>query len=287
MLILNDKIKLATHLNKRIQRVMRRLECHKKDIELGSTWQEEAHLAQLLQSNFFRLLPKMTEIEVEDWEDEGRKKKILLDPDIDYAEQLKKRFAWSRKLKRKLAAATRLAHIAEQEILNLQGHLQRLDEVKTIEELEEFRKVMGEKALTPAAQRGKTQKSHPYREYATEKGWKIYVGKKDIDNERLTFSFAHGSDFWLHTASYPGSHVILRGKKGEEPDRESLLDALQIALYYSQARRIGSDDIILAQCKQVSKVKGDKPGLVNVGKHKRIFTQLEQARLNRLFLKKI
>lgn len=281
-----EKMKIASHLQRRWDKVLRRWECHKKDIELGSTWPQEAHTAELLQSNFFRLLPKMKEIEVEDWEDEGRIKKIILSPEIEPAEQLKKRFAWSKKLKRKLVAATRLSHIAEKEVHILQQQVSRLSVIGSQEALEDFKKEIGY-AKAASAARAKVRKSHPYREYVTASGWKIYVGKKDIDNERLTFTFARGEDYWLHAGSYPGSHVILRGRKGEEPDREAVQDALQLALYYSQGRKAESDDVILAKCKYLSKAKGDRPGLVNVGKHKRIFTRLDQSRLNRLFQKMI
>ncbi len=84
----------------------------------------------------------------------------------------------------------------------------------------------------------------PYREFWSRSGLRIWVGKKAKDNDTLTFKLAHGSDFWLHVHGYPGSHVIIKINKGKDPDADTIQDALQLALYYSQAKSQGSSRCI-------------------------------------------
>ena len=125
-------------------------------------------------------------------------------------------------------------------------------------------------------------KEHHFREFTTEKGLKIYVGKNDKDNERLTFIYGRGSDFWLHAADYPGSHVLLKLDKEKAPDEETLLDAMQLALYFSQARKAGAGEVTITQCKYLSKVKRGQIGQVNVSKNKTAYVRLDAMRLQRL-----
>ncbi|MCV4614773.1 hypothetical protein OFM04_33265, partial [Escherichia coli] len=48
------------------------------------------------------------------------------------------------------------------------------------------------------------------RRFLSSDGFEILVGKKDKDNDFLTFRIATSRDIWLHAADYPGSHVVIR-----------------------------------------------------------------------------
>ncbi|MDR3682671.1 MAG: hypothetical protein P4L11_02985, partial [Geothrix sp.] len=41
-------------------------------------------------------------------------------------------------------------------------------------------------------------------------GFEVLIGKGDLENDQLTFKVADNLDFWLHVASLPGSHVVIR-----------------------------------------------------------------------------
>ena len=38
----------------------------------------------------------------------------------------------------------------------------------------------------------------------------LYIGKKNKQNDYVTFTLARGKDLWFHTKNIPGSHVILK-----------------------------------------------------------------------------
>ncbi len=228
----------------------------KQDIEEGKQWSQTVHEAELLQAYFFKLKKGMTEVEIEDWEKEGDIIRISLDSTRDPQEELQNRFKKGRKLKKKLEIAEKLLKKAQAEAPP------------------PFPLPIQKASTVPI-------KEHPYREFQTKSGLKIYVGKKDRDNDQLTFSFARGSDYWFHAANVAGSHVILKVNKAEEPDEEAIQDALQLALYYSKARGM-HEDVIMAQAKYLSKPKGAKPGLVNVSKHKKCAVRPNPERLAHL-----
>ena len=64
----------------------------------------------------------------------------------------------------------------------------------------------------------------------------------------------------------PGSHVILRGKEGEEPDKSILKEAAAIAAYHSKAKNGGVTAVSCTMAKYVSKPRGAKPGTVTIKK---------------------
>ncbi|MBK9529720.1 MAG: DUF814 domain-containing protein [Acidobacteria bacterium] len=96
------------------------------------------------------------------------------------------------------------------------------------------------------------------------------VGKKAKDNDLLTFRVAKSLDTWLHAADYPGSHVIIRGQgRNPVPDR-TLVEAAELAAFYSDARDHPKAAVRYTQRKFVSKPKRAVPGLVSLASFKTI-----------------
>lgn len=93
--------------------------------------------------------------------------------------------------------------------------------------------------------------------------FEVLIGKGDADNDRLTFKVASGTDFWLHVAGVPGSHVVIRNPdKVSEPPREVLERAAQLAAWHSKAREGGKVEVHWCRIADISKPKGFAPGKV-------------------------
>jgi predicted ribosome quality control (RQC) complex YloA/Tae2 family protein len=101
-------------------------------------------------------------------------------------------------------------------------------------------------------------------EYELPGGWKVLAGKTDEDNDLLSIRLAHPEDWWFHVRGMPGSHVLLRHRPGEEPDRETLKFAAAIAAYHSKARDGGMVSVSCTRAKNVTKPRGAKPGTVTI-----------------------
>ena len=107
---------------------------------------------------------------------------------------------------------------------------------------------------------------HNIIEYLLPGDWLVLAGKTDTDNDYLSLKLANPNDYWFHVRGMPGSHVILREKDGEEPDRSVLKEAAAIAAYHSKAKNGGVTAVSCTMAKYVSKPRGAKPGTVTIKK---------------------
>ena len=107
---------------------------------------------------------------------------------------------------------------------------------------------------------------HNIYEYELPGGWKVLAGKTDADNDFLSLKMAKPNDYWFHVRGMPGSHVILRAKPKEDPDRETLKRAAAVAAFHSKARNGGIVAVSCTRGRYVTKPRGAKPGSVQIRK---------------------
>lgn len=283
--VISHRVKQGTkQLLARLKKMQARLISLEEENASGTGWEKSAHEAELLKCHFAELKKGMKEIQVEDWLKAGEKVTIELDPSLEPQEQLKYRYKLSRKLKKRQELSSLFIKDLENEISKVKA---LVDQGSLITDEE----ALGLWETQGGVQRGpsvaaKKEKEHPFREFTTQRGRKIYVGKKDVDNDALTFRFAHGLDLWFHAANTPGSHVVLRVPKGEVMDEDSIQDALQLALHFSKARSRGEDEVVMTECKYVVKQKRAALGQVNLKSHQTLYVKLDPKRLQRLLGKK-
>jgi predicted ribosome quality control (RQC) complex YloA/Tae2 family protein len=103
-------------------------------------------------------------------------------------------------------------------------------------------------------------------EYELPGQWIVLAGRSDTDNDELSLGIASQDDWWLHVRGMPGSHVILRGPTGTEPDRETLKRAAAIAAWHSKARNAGVVAVSCTRARYVTKPRGAKSGTVQIRK---------------------
>lgn len=278
--------KLAINeVEKEIKKAKKRLEGRLLILEKCNDWQSVHHHGLLLQANLFRLTKGMKEIVIEDWEHDGIEKIIALDPLMSPRDQVAGYFRRSKKLKAGIVHAERLIKNAEKDLALVTEQRAILEAVCDLKTLENYFKVYGvkKKASPPLSLKKKVEPAKPYQEYVSQSGIKIWVGKSAKDNDKLTFHYAKGSDFWMHAKNYPGSHVVIRSKKDQEIDHETLQDAGELALRFSKAKGNADGEVCLTQVKGLSRVKG-VPGKVVLSKHKVLHIILDHERWQRLKL---
>jgi predicted ribosome quality control (RQC) complex YloA/Tae2 family protein len=112
------------------------------------------------------------------------------------------------------------------------------------------------------------------RRYRSSDGYEILVGRAAKDNDQLTFKVARAHDLWLHAADYPGSHVIVRNPaRGEEVPHRTVIEAAQLAAYFSQAKRDAKVSVHYTPRKFLSKPKGAAPGLVRMSNFRTLLVE--------------
>jgi len=100
--------------------------------------------------------------------------------------------------------------------------------------------------------------------YLVDEKWTVLVGRTDHDNDLLSLKVAQPRDWWFHVRGMPGSHVILRVKNDEEPERAVLKSAAAITAYHSKARTGGVVAVTATRAMNVSKPRGAKVGTVTI-----------------------
>ena len=111
------------------------------------------------------------------------------------------------------------------------------------------------------------------RSFRSSDGFEILVGKRAKDNDVLTFKVARSLDTWMHAADYPGSHVVVRNPNRKEVPQRTLLEAAQLAAFYSQGKAQPKAAVHYTQKKFVNKPKGAAPGLVSLSSFKTLLVE--------------
>jgi len=111
------------------------------------------------------------------------------------------------------------------------------------------------------------------RRFVSTDGFEILVGKQSRDNDFLTFRIAKSLDLWLHAADYPGSHVVVRNPTRNQLPTRTLIEAAEIAAFYSDARDIPKAAVNYTAKKYVNKPKRASPGLVSLSAFKTILVE--------------
>ena len=105
-----------------------------------------------------------------------------------------------------------------------------------------------------------------FYEYVLPGDWIVLAGRTDADNDTLSVVAAKPQDWWFHVRGQAGSHVILRAKPDQEPDRKTLKGAAAVAAYHSKARSGGTVAVSFTRARYVAKRPGSKPGTVHIRK---------------------
>ncbi len=98
-------------------------------------------------------------------------------------------------------------------------------------------------------------------------GFKVYIGKNNVQNDEVTFNVAEGGDLWLHTKTYHGSHGVIISRGKEVPVRV-IERVAEVVAYYSEARENPKVEVDYTARKNVKKL--GKIGLVNYVNYKTI-----------------
>jgi predicted ribosome quality control (RQC) complex YloA/Tae2 family protein len=118
----------------------------------------------------------------------------------------------------------------------------------------------------PARRTEKEIKIQGARGYKSTDGFEILVGKGARGNDHITFKIARPNDLWLHTADYPGSHVVIRNNTKKEIPQRTIIEAAQLAAYFSRAKDDSKVSVHYTERKFITKPKGAAPGLVRLSR---------------------
>ncbi|MDY5578067.1 MAG: NFACT RNA binding domain-containing protein [Lachnospiraceae bacterium] len=188
--------------------------------------------------------------------------KIPLDPELSPMDNAKKYFDKYGKLKRTYEALHTIIVETKEEIQHLESLMNSLDIAVSEDDLKELKEELIQSGYIrrKSGDKKARYKSRPFH-YLSSDGFHMYVGKNNLQNEELTFKTANGGDWWFHSKTFPGSHVIVKTEGKELPDK-TFEEAARLAAYYSKGKDQEKVEIDYIERKHVKKVAGAKPGFV-------------------------
>jgi predicted ribosome quality control (RQC) complex YloA/Tae2 family protein len=114
------------------------------------------------------------------------------------------------------------------------------------------------------------------------KDWLILVGRDAGENDALLRKYVRGGDLWLHSRDYPGAYVFIKQRAGKTVPLDILLDAGNLAVFYSKARNNGEGDLFYTPVKYLRRAKNGPKGLVIPTQEKNLHVRVERERLREL-----
>ncbi|GER65566.1 hypothetical protein BpJC7_17260 [Weizmannia acidilactici] len=262
-----DRVKQKSHdLERFIKNELEKNESKIKKLEATLDYAQNAEQFQLygelLTANLYAVEKGMKKIEVQNYYDEnGAMAVIELDPLKTPSENAQSYFSRYQKAKHAQTVVQEQIENAKNEVLYFENLLQQL-ETASPKDIEEIREELEEEGyLKNRHRRAQRQKAHriTLEKYEASDGTEILVGKNNKQNDYLTNKVAARDEIWLHTKDIPGSHVVIRSKN---PSPETILEAANLAAYFSKARQSASVPVDYTKVRYVKKPNGAKPGFV-------------------------
>ena len=254
---------LSRLLKNHIERCEKKLALQLQELENSARMEEYRMIGDLINANMYQLHKGQETVRLQNFYDpEGGYMEIILDKQLTPVQNAQRYFKRYQKARAAKETAAEQKDKTQVELAFLEGALDDLNKCVEESELSEIRQEMQKAGYIRASHSRKPQRklpeSRPFR-YESRDGIEILVGKNSLQNDRIT-SEARGDETWLHAKDMPGSHVIIR-KEGEIPD-STLLEAAQLAAYYSRGRQSAGVPIDYTLRKYVKKPGGSPAGFV-------------------------
>ena len=106
---------------------------------------------------------------------------------------------------------------------------------------------------------------------------RVYVGRNGKQNDYVTFSLAKDHELWFHAQGVPGAHCLLRCDPGAEVGDKDMQFAADLAAFFSKARGAGQVPVLWTSPKNLKRIVGGGPGMVQVSKEKVLWGRPEEG----------
>ena len=252
----------------------------KQQLELARCGEREQLriCGDLLQANLYRIERGAEFADVENFYDEqGRTLRIKLDPSISPAANAQKYYKDYQKAKNAEIALAEQIKNGREELEYIESVLDTVDRAENERELSQIRDELTDQGyLKPQKGKQRRQEKLAPLEFMSSDGFKIFVGRNNRQNDKLTLKTAAKNDMWLHTKDIHGSHVIIESG-GRDISDTAVFEAARLAAYNSKARHSDKVPVDYTLVRYVSKPNGSKPGMVIYVNNKTIYVTPKES----------
>ncbi|WP_277584113.1 Rqc2 family fibronectin-binding protein [Psychrobacillus antarcticus] len=252
-----------------------------KDFEQAENLETYLLFGELLMANAHAIEKGLKEVELVNYYDENEKTVVIpLDVRKTASQNSQRYYSRYTKAKTALLKIEQQFEITKDDIAYFELLLQQVMQASPTD-IEEIREELMEQGLLKM--RASKKKKKPVKptpeKYIASDGTEISVGKNNKQNDFVTFKLARKTDTWLHTKDIPGSHVVIHV---DNPSETALLEAANLAAYFSKARESASVPVDYTVVKQVKKPNGAKPGFVIYFEQTTIFVTPDEEKIRQM-----
>ena len=234
----------------------------KVDLKKNENFEKYKNIGDILAANMHQIKYGMKKITVFDFYN-NEEVTINLDPLLSPNDNLNFYYNKYNKGKRTISAL-------DSRFLDIQNEIRYFEEIKMFIEKENdfigIEEIENELNLSNSGNKIKNKiklNKSKKRELLSfdYKGFQIFVGRNNKENEEISFSKGQPNDIWMHAKDIPGSHVLILRNNQKVPD-DVLLHAATLACDYSKAKKGDKVTVDYCERKFVKKIKNSKPGNV-------------------------
>ncbi|MGN0181572.1 MAG: NFACT family protein [Candidatus Ornithomonoglobus sp.] len=257
-----DVIKL---LNNHAERTAKKISILERTIKDAQKLDQYRVYGDILTANIYRIEEGMKELEAENFYEPGSTVRIALDPSLSPAKNAQRWYKKYNKSKTALTEAAKQLEAARTDLEYIESTLAMAENAETVEDITAIRNELAEQGYiqrkTNGGKKKKAAASKPMH-FVSSDGFDIYVGRNNTQNDYLTLRYANNADWWFHTKDIHGSHTVIKLGLDKEVPKRTILEAAQLAAYYSKARESAQVPVDYTVIKNVHKPNGAKPGMV-------------------------
>lgn len=265
------------------ERAVRKAAARKSELQDCRDKDKYRIFGDLLSTNQYNLQKGSPYYDLENYYDNCNIIRVPVDVTLSPSQNAQKYYKEYRK--KQIAESKLIDFIAdaEKEAEYLETVIDSLSRAETDGEITEIRNELSQTGYIKKRNEKKlrNQKLLKPMEYKSEEGFKIYVGRNNLMNDRLTLKTAKNYDLWFHTKDIPGSHVVVENDGREFTDKV-IREAAMLAAFNSRAGKSSNIPVDYTIIKNVKKPSGAKPGMVIYSEYKTEFVTPNAAELERI-----
>lgn len=251
-------------LSAAVERTSKKYDLQRKQLKDTEKREQYRIYGELLQSYSYEIPSGATEVLLHNYYT-NEETLVPLDKDLSAMENANKYFARYNKLKRTYEASISLVEETKaslDQLLSLQHSMEIAVSEADLAEIKEEMVLSGYMKAKSTKKTGvKQEKSKPLH-YISSDGFHMYVGKNNLQNERLTFKMANTKDLWFHSKNMPGSHVIVKLEGAEDVPDATYEEAARLAAFYSTGKTTPKVEIDYTRRGNLKKPPKSAPGYV-------------------------
>lgn len=261
-------------VNSLVERTAKKVNIRREELPDDGEIEEKRINAELINVNIAFLPKGVSVYEIENYYDNNKIKRIPVNPALPPQKNAQKYYKDYRKAQTAKKVLAEQIETGLRELDYLKSVQDELSRAQSISELSEIREELRQTGFIKSRQDGKNKKPAglPPLEFTSPDGFRVLVGRNNLQNDRLSLKTVQKTDLWFHVQKAPGSHVILC-LDGASPTDAACEYAAGLAVWFSSVRERGKAEVDYTQVKNLKKPPAAAPGFVVYHVYKTIYAE--------------